>query len=109
MDFSFTDNSDTARAELAMAIPKILEEWGIVAEGYAKLNCPVDTGRLRNSITHQRNDEKEYVQIGSNVEYAPYVEYGTSRMHAQPYLEPAITQNIEEYYDIMKENLSGES
>lgn len=28
--------------------------------------------------------------VGTNVEYAPYVEFGTSRMGAQPYLRPAV-------------------
>jgi len=108
MDVKITSNADAFRGELEKVVPKILESWGIVAEGYAKLNCPVDTGRLRNSITHERNDEEGQVQIGSNVEYAPYVEYGTSRMRAQPFLEPAITYNIQEYQDIADEYLKGE-
>lgn len=33
-------------------------------------------------------DSPEYV-VGTNVEYAPYVEFGTSKMSAQPYLRPA--------------------
>lgn len=108
MDVTITSNADAFRGELRDVLPKILESWGIVAEGYAKLNCPVDTGRLRNSITHERDDEEGQVQIGTNVEYAPYVEYGTSRMDAQPYLEPAILDNISEYQDIADEYLRGE-
>lgn len=108
MDVTITSNADAFKGELRDVLPKILESWGIVAEGYAKLNCPVDTGRLRNSITHERDDEEGQVQIGTNVEYAPYVEYGTSRMKAQPYLEPAILDNISEYQDIADEYLKGE-
>lgn len=108
MDVTITSNADAFKDGLRDALPKILESWGIVAEGYAKLNCPVDTGRLRNSITHERDDEEGQVQIGTNVEYAPYVEYGTSRMKAQPYLEPAILDNISEYQDIADEYLRGE-
>ena len=108
MDVTITSNADAFRGELRDVLPKILESWGIVAEGYAKLNCPVDTGRLRSSITHERDDEEGQVQIGTNVEYAPYVEYGTSRMKAQPYLEPAILDNISEYQDIADEYLRGE-
>lgn len=107
MDVTITSNADAFRGELEKVVPRILESWGIVAEGYAKINCPVDTGRLRNSITHERNDAEGQVQIGSNVEYATFVEYGTSRMKAQPFLEPAILDNIEEYYDIADENLRG--
>lgn len=108
MDVTITSNADAFKGELRDVLPKILESWGIVAEGYAKLNCPVDTGRLRNSITHERDDEEGQVQIGTNVEYAPYVEYGTSRMKAQPYLEPAILDNISEYQDIADEYLRGD-
>lgn len=108
MDVTITSNADAFKDGLRDALPKILESWGIVAEGYAKLNCPVDTGRLRNSITHERDDEEGQVQIGTNVEYAPYVEYGTSRMKAQPYLEPAILDNISEYQNIADEYLRGE-
>lgn len=108
MDVTITSNADAFKDGLRDVLPKILESWGIVAEGYAKLNCPVDTGRLRNSITHERDDEEGQVQIGTNVEYAPYVEYGTSRMKAQPYLEPAILDNISEYQDIADEYLRGE-
>ena len=105
MDFSFTSNADAFKGRLNDVIPIILEEWGLVAEGYAKLNCPVDTGRLRNSITHERRTEESAVHIGTNVEYGKYVEYGTSRMRAQPFLEPAITMNIEEYQSIADEAL----
>lgn len=50
---------------------------GEVVERYAKEECPVDTGRLRNSLTHEAGQDNgdicEYV--GSAVEYAPFVEY----------------------------------
>lgn len=53
-----------------------LEAIGIVAESYAKMNTPVDTGRLRNSISHAVSGNDVY--IGTNVmPYAPYVELGT--------------------------------
>lgn len=83
---------------------KILEEWGLVAEAYAADYCPVDTGRLRASISHDRDDDSMYV--GTNVEYAPYVELGTSRMDAQPFLRPAIENHMDEYREIMSEVLS---
>ena len=41
------------------------------AESYAKMLCPVDTGNLRNSITHTTEDEGHTVVIGTAVEYAP--------------------------------------
>jgi HK97 gp10 family phage protein len=54
--------------------------------------APVDTGRLRSSIAHELGkDSRGFVaRIGTNVEYAPHVELGTSLMRAQPYLRPAL-------------------
>ena len=47
-----TDNSDEFIEILKSRIPVALEACGLQAERSAKLLCPVDTGRLRNSITH---------------------------------------------------------
>lgn len=77
-----------------------LEAVGMRAETYAKKDCPVDTGRLRNSITHEVRGDAAY--IGSRVEYAPYVEFGTSRQRAQPFLRPAATEHGAEYRDIIE-------
>lgn len=52
-----------------------LEAIGITAEGYAKKLTPVDTGTARNSISHAVKGSDVY--IGSNVEYIPWLEYGT--------------------------------
>ena len=65
----------------------------IKVERAAKRNAPVDTGRLRSSITRSnvvRNGDSLEVAIGTDVEYGPYVELGTSRQRAQPYLRPAL-------------------
>jgi HK97 gp10 family phage protein len=64
----------------------------IQVEATAKRLCPVDTGRLRSSITHELGvDSRGLVgTVGTNVTYAPYVEFGTSRMRAQPFLRPAL-------------------
>lgn len=61
-------------------------------EAAAIRGCPVDTGRLRSSIGRQvAVDQLGLVGIvGTDVEYAPYVEYGTSRSPAQPFLRPAL-------------------
>lgn len=52
----------------------------------------VRTGRLRGSITWRVGVDalSPYVDVGSAVTYAAYVELGTSRMAARPYLRPAL-------------------
>lgn len=79
MKINFTDNSDKVLAALNEAVLRALEKCGLTAEGYAKKLCPVDTGNLRNSITHQVDDEEKAAYIGTNNEYAAYVELGTGK------------------------------
>lgn len=47
-----TDNSEEVLSALTGQMAAALEAIGLQAEGYAKALAPVDTGRLRNSITH---------------------------------------------------------
>ena len=93
-------NIDLVKEELDNAIARALEAIGMQAENYAKMECPVDTGRLRNSITHEQENENTEV-IGTNVEYAPYVEMGTSKSRAQSFLEPAVVEHVDEYKEIV--------
>lgn len=86
-NFRFEDNSGKVLSALDSQLEKALEACGLLAEGYAKSNLTsfprVDTGNLRNSVTHMVG--RESVQgtdmpmgyVGTNVEYASYVEYGT--------------------------------
>ncbi len=88
------------------AIARALEAIGIQAEGDVASLAPVDTGRLRDSITHETHAEEESVHVGTNVEYGKYQEYGTSRMRAHPFLKPGIMNNLETYKSIAKQFLS---
>lgn len=61
-----------------------LEIIGTKMADYAAMNLErnprrVDTGRLKNSITHEVVPDEAMVEVGTNVEYAPYVEYGTGK------------------------------
>lgn len=106
MDMKFNmENDFSALVEEAAfsQIERALEKVGLTAERYAKLACPVDTGRLRNSITHTHDKNTSYV--GTNVEYAPYVEMGTTNTKAQPYLKPAIADHIREYKNTIEQEL----
>lgn len=89
------------------AVTRALEAVGLQAEGRAKTYCPVDTGRLRGSISHQLGSGFDRsVYIGTNVEYAPYVEYGTRKGHkAHHYLQRAVENHLDQYKAIFKKFL----
>lgn len=102
------DNTAIIEGAINAAVKKALEKIGWTCEGYAKRLCPVDTGRLRNSIAHQLMNDEDAVIIGTNVEYGPYVELGTSRQREQPYLRPAAQNNEDEWNRIMERELKGQ-
>lgn len=128
-NIEINDHTDDFTDEFYAAVFRGLEKIGITAEAYAKLACAVDTGRLRNSITHaigtdrgketytdnhgraynggaaKAAPEDNTVYIGTNVEYAAYVEMGTSRTKAQPFLQPAIENHKDEYIRLLTDEL----
>ena len=107
MDIKFTDNSKEIIEAMQQATVRALEKCGLTAEGYAKKLAPVDTGNLRNSITHDVDDGETAAYIGTNVEYAPYVCLGTIHMKAQPFLKPAVAANANTYRKIIEDELKG--
>ena len=125
----FNDYSAEVLNEFHDAVLRALERCGEQAEGYAKDLAPVDTGNLRNSISHKVDDGEPAVYIGSNVEYAAYVELGTGKYTeggrptpwvyqddngnwhwtagnpAQPFLAPAVKEHATTYRNIIEDEL----
>lgn len=127
--FVRNDNTEAVKDELEEAIARALERVALQAESFAKANCPVDTGNLRNSISHTVKEHTAY--IGTNVKYAPYIEFGTGKfaetggrqtpwvyndgkghfyrtegMKAKPFLRPAVTDHSAEYRAIIRDELN---
>lgn len=96
------NNVEQTEAAMDKAIAKALVMIGQRAEDNAKAICPTRTGRLKNSITNAIDTEANAVYIGTNVEYGPYVELGTSRRNPHPYLRPAAADHADEYRAILK-------
>ena len=105
MNIQFTDNSKEVSEDIKAALLRGLETCGLVAEGYAKKLAPVDTGNLRNSITHTVDDGEPAAYIGTDVEYAPEQELGTMRIKAHPYLKPAVADHANEFPKIIENEL----
>lgn len=105
MNWTMKDNTDEVLSALEKAKKRGLEAIGLVAEGHAKKITPVDTGRLqlRNSISHATDDEAAY--IGTNVEYAPYVELGAQGRKGVHMLQQAATEHADEYKRLMEDSM----
>ena len=94
-DIRFTSNVNDILRRMKKGKRNVLTAIGATAETYAKKETPVDTGRLRNSISYTVDGESAY--IGTNVEYAPYLELGTKKITAHHYLKRAVTEHKDEY------------
>lgn len=103
MSYTYKDNTEEVLSALERAKKRGLEAIGLAAEGHAKKITPVDTGRLRNSISHTTDDEAAY--IGTNVEYAPYVELGSRGRDGKHMLQRAATEHTEEYKRLMEDSM----
>jgi len=99
----YTSFSDEVKKMLEDRKKAAHEAIGKYVVGEAQVRAPVDTGRLKNSIDSEA--EVKQVTIGTNVEYAPYVELGTRRMQAKPFLEPAVKDNWGNIENIAKERM----
>ena len=93
---------DGLSREVRPQLQKGLMKTGLQIVRQAKKNCPVDTGYLRSSIAASKIEGGGVMVsagasgtangVTKDVVYAPYVEYGTRNMPAQPYFRPAIDQ-----------------
>lgn len=128
---TFNDYSAEVLDAMQGAVLRALERIGEQAEGYAKDLCPVDVGTLQNSISHAVDEGEQAAYIGSDLEYAPYVELGTGiyaeggggrptpwvyqdakgNWHwtrgnpAQPFLTPAVKDHAQTYHNIIEDEL----
>lgn len=131
MSVEIQDNSKEISAAIKEALLRGLEKCGLVAEGYAKKLCPVDTGNLRNSITHAVDEQEPAAIVGTNNEYAAYVELGTGKYaeggggrptpwvyqdakgnwhythgnKPHPFLKPAVADYKDQYRKILEDEL----
>ena len=78
-------------SKINQVVQRAIEKGCLSIEADAKQVCPVRTGNLRASIHTEIQPLRG--EVGTNVQYAPYVEFGTSKQVAQPYLEPAFLKN----------------
>lgn len=87
---------DQNMVEFEQKVNRLIQDAGMTGVGQAVSIVPVRTGHLQGSITY---DSPDYLisEFYTDVYYSVFVEKGTSKMRAQPYMIPA--------FEIAKEKL----
>jgi HK97 gp10 family phage protein len=99
----FPEIGSRMRAMLSAAVRKTAFDL----EANAKDVVPVKTGNLKNSIqTETKGDLNADVRVGA--EYGIYVEYGTRKMSARPFLRPAAEKVKDEFVEACKQAMQAE-
>lgn len=96
-DRAFQDGLRRAVASLKLDTEADLIRLGHRAVRAMRQFCPVDTGRLRNSIgmTQGRDGRGLFIDVGTNLDYAPPVEFGTRHQEPQPFVRRGLEQTVQ--------------
>ncbi len=86
---------------LPEVVSAIVRKAAYDVEAHAKSVVPVDTGKLKNSITVEFPNQTKAI-IAPHTEYAAYVEFGTHRQRAKPYMRPAAEKVVPAFLAAMK-------
>ncbi len=92
---SVTGGDIRVDADISEALASAAERVRAAAQSM----CPVDTGRLKNSLSCYSDGFT--AAVFTDVEYAPYVEFGTSKAAAQPFMAPALIMAEDEIAEAM--------
>lgn len=111
MKIKFENNANVFKKEMDSKVIKCLNAVGLKAvsiwQKVITAKKVVDTGRFRNSANYAVKPSEKKVILGSNVQYAPYLENGTSRQPARPTLKPTIMDYREDYEKLVEQILKG--
>lgn len=92
--FRFEWRGAQVQSALDQAMQDAMDATAEAAKEAARERCPVDTGLLKSSIYAQVDARggtaRRTLTVGADAPYAVYVELGTDRAPAQPFLRPAI-------------------
>lgn len=104
---TFEDNSRQILSESDRKIQLILTAIGQKAVTIWKKIITskklIDTGLFRNSTNFEVNKNDKSVTVGSNVEYAQWLEIGTKKMVARPTLKPTVLEHKSDYQNLAEQ------
>lgn len=78
-------------------VKRVVRHHGAKLQAKAQVNAPVDTGDLKGSIGLELSDGGLTATVEPTMEYSAYVELGTRKMKAQPYLKPAFDDQMQQF------------
>lgn len=81
-------NQAEAMLEISKELSEVLDKTAEAVAEDARSEAPVSTGKLRDSIHVE--SEGNTRRIGTDVDYAVYLETGTSTSPPKPFLTPAM-------------------
>lgn len=117
------DGSEDARRKISALRDTALVEGAVILEGECIVRCPVDTGHLKGSISRKVHLGDGSIQgetmpdgidgvpkagdavVGTNVSYAPHVEYGTKYQKAQPFMRSGAVAAVPKIKDLFQKRL----
>ena len=82
---------------LARRASQVVRKAALDTMADAKTLAPVDTGNLRNSITTDARQGDLVAVVEATASYSAYIEWGTSKMQPQPFMQPAQDRNTEPF------------
>jgi HK97 gp10 family phage protein len=85
-------------------LAEIIDVFAFKIQREAQLRAPVDTGFLRSSI-HVDEIEEFYNEVVASADYAHFVEFGTRRTPAQPFMQPAVETLAAEFREEVQKAL----
>ena len=106
---TYVSNFNEARTRIENCEQAMVRTMGLFIVGKARINTPVDTGRLKGSLdsSSEKMGNEIILRIGSNVPYAIYVHEGTRKMRARRYLYNAVIHNIAQLKIIAENTFRG--
>lgn len=94
---------DSRPDKMKRATANIIKTVAFLTERYAKINAPVDSGRLRTSIYTLVNPTN--AKVSTNTNYAQYVHDGTRYMSPRPFMKDAASQVESQIDDIVEQEV----
>lgn len=103
MSYRFNDNTEQAIRHVTAAVRKSFSTMAVIGKAHIDAETPEKTGYLKSqNTTEQNHDELLFV---NEADYAVYVEYGTYKTYANPFMRRGIANATSDFARVIEKNL----